>query len=171
MKRKFFFPLIAALLLVPWPVAYAYDGANAEDIRMTIQTADPSGTPQLYAAGRAIGSVTPGDLFQVDTTGITLDTYFNMFITNTDELVQNYRYMTLNVGIYVQTGIDSWEKLTAPGGEALPDIFITIQGGMVSFTLPGGAKYRITIEKGCFYCYGAAPGTTAAAPKFYLTAS
>ena len=34
--------------------------------------------------------------------------------------------------------------------------------------LPGFARYKITIDGGCFYSYGAGGGD-AAAPRFYLT--
>ena len=38
-------------------------------------------------------------------------------------------------------------------GEPLADTYITMLNGKVNFTLPGYAKYKITIDKGCFYCY------------------
>jgi hypothetical protein len=46
-----------------------------------------------------------------------------------------------------------------------------MQGGLVSFMLPGNATYKITIDKGCFYCYGANPAGNIAAPDFNLTSS
>jgi len=170
MKRKLLFPLIAALLLVPWPIAYAYDSVKAANIPMTIEAADPSAAPQMKAFGNAIGSVSPGELFRVDTTGAA-DTLFTIYLTNTDELVSSYRYMTLNIGIYVQTDTDRWEKATTFTGGTSPDIYLTMQGAVVSFTLPGSAKYKITIEKGCFYCYGVHSAGNIAVPEFNLTAS
>ena len=168
MKRKLLFPLIAALLLAPWPVAYAYDEVRAADMPLTIVAADPSSAPQIKAFGHAIGSVSPGDLFQVDMSSIAVDSVFTMYLTNADELVHSYRYLTLNIGIYVQTDIDRWEKLTAAAGETLHDIYLTMQGGLVSFTLPGSARYKITIEQGCFYYYGSGAGSIAI-PGFNLT--
>jgi hypothetical protein len=44
-----------------------------------------------------------------------------------------------------------------------------MQNGQVSFTLPGYARYKITIDKGCFYYYGDSDGEGAVAPEFYLT--
>ncbi len=171
MKRKLIFPLIAALLLTPWPVAYAYDEAMAINAPMTVEAAEPATAPKLNAFGNAIGGVTPGDLFHIDSANSTADTLFTLYITNIDELVYHYRYMTLNVGIYVQTGIDQWEKVTWSEGETPRETYITMQNGMVSFMLPGYAKYKITIDKGCFYCYGIGADNSAALPKFYLTAN
>jgi hypothetical protein len=46
-----------------------------------------------------------------------------------------------------------------------------LQNGAVSFTLAGSSRYRITIDKGCFYGYGAGKDGTLALPDFYLTES
>jgi hypothetical protein len=169
MKRKLLFPIIAALLLAPWPVAYAYDNASAGNIPTTIEAAEASAAPRLNGYGNAIGNVTPGDLFYIDNSGATGDTLFTLSITNADELVHSYRYMTLNIGIYVQMETDRWEKLNMSSGEMLLETCITMQGGMVSFSLPGGARYKIGIDKGCFYCYGAKSNDSIPVPKFYLT--
>jgi hypothetical protein len=171
MKRKLLFPVIAALLLAPWPVAYAYDKAMAVNIPVTIEAADPSTAPKINAFGNAIGGVTPGDLFYIDTADSTGDMLFTLYITNTDELVHYYRYITLNIGIYVQADIDQWEKVNTGDGEIPPETYITMQSGTLSFTLPGYAKYKITIEKGCFYSYGADSNKSIPVPKFYLASS
>jgi len=171
MKRKLLFPIIAALLLAPWPVAYAYDNASAGNISTIIEVAEVSATPQLNGFGNAIGNVTRGDLFLIDTSGMTGDTLFTLSITNADELIHSYRYMTLNIGIYVQVETDQWKKLNTGSGEMLPETYITMQSGTVSFSLPGGAKYKIGIDKGCFYAYGAKSDINIPAPNFYLTTS
>jgi hypothetical protein len=93
MKRKMVFILVAALLLGPWTVAYAYQDANG-----------------------------------------------------------------------------GWERAPSAGGEDFSAIYLTMQNGEVSFTLAGGAKYKITIDKGCYYCYGLGAGQSAVLPQFYLTA-
>jgi hypothetical protein len=82
MKRKLLFPLMAALLLVPWPIAYAYDSASAANVPVTIEAADASAAPQIEAFGNAIGSVSPGDLFRVDTSATMVDTLFTLYLTN-----------------------------------------------------------------------------------------
>ena len=171
MKRKLIFPLIAALLLAPWPVAYAYDEAMAVNTPMNIEAVEPAAAPKLNAFGNAIGGVTPGDLFRIDSSSNNADTLFTLYITNTDELMHYYRYMTLNIGIYVQTDIDRWEKVNPGEGETPRETYLTMQSGMVSFMLPGYAIYKITIDKGCFFCYGTGADRSAALPEFYLTAS
>lgn len=171
MKRKLIFPLITALLLTPWPVAYAYDDAMAVNTPTNIKAAALSAAPQINALGNAIGGVTPGDLFYVDSSDSTADMSYTLYITNTDELVHGYRYMTLNIGIYVQTDTERWEKVNRGEGETAQELYLTMQGGMVSFTLPGDARYKITIDKGCFYCYKTGANESAALPQFYLTVS
>jgi hypothetical protein len=167
MKRKLIFLLLTALLLTPWPVAYAHDAAAGQN-PIQIEAAEATAAPHWNAFAKAIGGVSPGDLFYIDTGDITTDMLVTLYITNTDELVQYYRYLTLNVGVYVQTGTDQWQKATAGNGELLTDIYLTMLNGRVSFTLPGYAKYKITIDKGCFYCYGSTDGSTTS-PTFYLT--
>jgi len=169
MKKKLIFPLLAALLLIPWPVAYAHDNALAGQAPIQIEAADPATVPQWKAYGNAIGGVTPGNLFYINSSNNTTDMPVTLHMTNTGELVHHYRYLILNVGVYVQTGTDQWEKVTTSNGELLPDTYITMLNGKVSFTLPGYAKYKITIDKGSFYCYGTNSGESAASPEFYLT--
>jgi hypothetical protein len=77
--------------------------------------------------------------------------------------------MTLNIGIYFWTDTGAWVK--APAYENSQGIYLTMQNGSVSFALSGSAKYKITIEKGCFYCYGTGGKRTVALPEFYLTAN
>jgi hypothetical protein len=169
MKRKLIFLLLATLLLTPWPVAYAHDNAIAGQAQIQIEAAKPADAPHWKAFGKAIGGVTPGDLFYIDTGSSTTDMLVTLHITNTDELVKYYRYLTLKVGVYAQTGTDQWEKATMGNGELLPDTYITMLNGRVSFTLPGYTKYKITIDKGCFYFYGAGTDDSAVSPTFFLT--
>ena len=169
MKRKFALLVITALLLIPWPVAYAYDNVNASHTPVTIQPADQSHAPRIKAFHNAIGSVNPGDLFEIDTLGAVNDISFQLLMTNTGELVKSFRYMTLKIGIYVRTSeAAGWELLKTTSGEKYPDMYITMQNGITVFTLPGGAVYRITVEGGCFYCYGGPCGSSAPAPAFYI---
>jgi len=171
MKRKLLFPLIAALLLAPWPVAYAYDDALAITTSVNIAPAEEAAAPKMNAFRYAIGGVTPGDLFYVDSATATADMHLTLYITNTNELVHQYRYINLKIGIYVQTDTDRWEEVTWGEEEAPQEIYITMQGGMTEFTLPGYASYKITIEKGCFYCYGDGTNEGAVSPQFYLTST
>ena len=169
MKRKLIFLLLATLLLTPWPVAYAHDNAMAGQSQIQIEAAETEAAPHWQAFGQAIGGVTAGDLFYIDTGDINADVLVTLHMTNTDELIHCYRYLILNVGVYAQTGTDQWEKVTMGNGEPLPDTYITMLNGQVSFTLPGYAKYKITIDKGCFYCYGTGNDNSAVSPAFYLT--
>ena len=171
MKRNFFIVLIAALLLAPWPIVYAWDSANADTINGSmIQSASTETAPRINAYGNAVGKVSPGDLFYVDMTGVQGDADYQLIITNANDLVHSYRFMNLKVGVFVQ-GEDAnhWNQLTTASGDPVPDIYITIVTGTVNFKLPGGAKYKITIDTGCFYAYGLYNGEKAAIPNFYLS--
>jgi hypothetical protein len=99
-----------------------------------------------------------------------MDTEFNLYITNSDELIKSYRYVNLQIGIYTETSDGAWQKITNPSGESAADFFITIQNSQVSFFLPGGAKYKIMVDKGCFNRYPVAKSQSAALPEFYLAA-
>lgn len=169
-KRLFkkILPLLTVLLLAPWPVAYAYDGQAAQET-IQVQAAGPESAPGATAFTRAIGSVTPGDLFYIDVTGHPADIAVTLYLTNTEELVHCYRYMTLKVGCYTQTGANQWEKAAMSNGELAPAIYITMLNGQVRFNLAGYAKYKVSIDSGCFYCTAANTNQGMASPRFYLT--
>jgi hypothetical protein len=171
MKRNFLVVLVAALLLAPWPIVYAYEGVNADsETSPTIQAAAAEYGPVIKAYGNAVGKVTSGELFYIDLTGTQVDSRYQLMITNSDELVHDYRFMNLKVGIYVQGEDENhWTKMAATNGDKLPDMFITMFTGTVDFNLRGGTRYKIIIETGCFYCYGLTQEAEAAAPSFYLT--
>jgi hypothetical protein len=168
MKRKLVFFIIAALLLFPWTVAYAYSDAAAST-GAAITPAEADSLPQFNVFGKAIGSVNRGDIFTIDNTGSGGDTSFTLSLTNADELIDDFRYMTLNIGIYIRNGDGEWEK--APFADSVNNsIYLTMQNGSVSFTLAGGAVYKLSVEKGCFYCYGTSGVKTVTLPEFYLSA-
>ena len=158
--------MLTALLLTPWPVAYAYDDALGGNSPVRVEAAESAVSPKLNAFGNAIGGVTPGDLFYVNNSNITTDTPFTLHITNVDELIHYYRYMTLNIGVYFQNDTGQWEAVADENGS---DTYITMFNGRVDFILPGYARYKITIDRGCFYCYGTRAGNSIVMPKFYLT--
>ena len=170
MRKKLFFPILAILLLAPWPVAYAYDSTAAGAGPVQIEAAESSAAPGWSVFGKAIGGVsTPGDLFYVDTTSSPADILVTLHLTNAEELIRHYRYMILNVGVYVQTGEDQWEKASTGNAELATDIYITMQNGMVSFSLPGYSRYKITIDGGSFYSYNLVDDGSSTSPNFYLT--
>ena len=168
MTGKLVLSLIAIALLVPWPVAYAYDAGvvGQESVRITV--AEPDARPGWKAFGKAIGSVTPGDLFYIDGTDSPVDRLVTIHLTNAEELVHCYRYMILNIGVYVLNGADQWEKANKGSAEMSQDYYLTMRTGWVSFILPGNAKYKVTIDGGCFYCFSTSDASSIS-PKLYLT--
>lgn len=166
---RMWFGLLAFLLLTPWPVAYAYDNGMAELQRVQIEGAESSATPTMKVFGRAIGSVTPGDLFYIDTRGNSADALATLYLTNTDELIHYYRYLILKVGLYVESNNGVWKKASGQNGEPFPDTYLTLWNGQVRFALAGYIRYRVTIEGGNFYCFTGNADGHRLAPQFYLT--
>lgn len=170
-RTKIIFICLAAILLLPWPVAYAHDASDGvlEDKTIQMEVAEASALPTWSAFGRAIGGVTPGDLFYIDATNNQADFVVTLHITNPDELIHCYRYMILKVGTYVESNAGEWTEASSFDGQPIPDTLITLRNGQVSFILPGYAKYKVTIDGGCFNCN---PTTNegSASPQFYLTA-
>jgi hypothetical protein len=166
MKRAVFFAIVAALVLVPCGVAYGYGHVNAANIQASVQPADDASKPIIRVFGNAVGSVTPGALFTIDNSGTTTDKSFTLLMTNIDELTHFYRFFTLKVGIRVQTGVNTWEKITGD-----PAMYLTMQGGSVGFTLSGNATYKVTIESGSFGAYPIAKGQDVAIPQFCINGS
>ena len=167
---KRFFPLIVLLLLAPWPVAYAHDVSDGvvgeETVRLEV--AEASVQPTWTAFGKAIGGVTPGDLFYIDATDNPADIQVTLYITNAQELIGCYRNLILKVGVYAESNTGEWEKASMGNGELIPETFITMRNGQVSFTLQGLAKYKVTIDGGSFYCTTANTESGSLSPQFYL---
>ena len=163
------FPLLALTLLAPWPVAYAYDIQSAGHEPVRIEAAEASTTPGWRAFGGAIGSAAPGNLFYIDTAGNADDVTVTLYLTNTAELVQHYRYLILKVAVYAQGNSGEWEKASWHNGEPVPDTFITLRNGRVSFALAGYGKYKVAIDGGSFYCFTTGADRGGASPRFYLT--
>ncbi len=170
---KRIFPLLATLLLVPWPIAYAHTYTN--DITghnaVRIEVAEPSAAPSWSAFGKATGGVTtPTDLFYIDATGNTADIQTILYLVNAQELSYCYRYLILKVKVYVKNDIGAWQEASMSNGGLIPDTFITLHNGQVSFTLPGYAEYKVTINRGSFYCITTNTDRGSLSPEFYLEA-
>ena len=173
MRNKWFkriFPLFALVLLAPWPVAYAHDvsGPSTGHEPVQVAAAETAAQPTWTAFGKAIGSIKPGELFDIDASDNLADITVTLHITNADELIHSYRYLILKVGVYVESGAGTWEKVSGANGEALPETYITLQNAQAGFTLPGLAKYKVTIDGGSFYCITANPPEGSISPWFYL---
>lgn len=169
MKRAIFFAIIAALVLVPWAVAYGYGNVKAADASSSIEAADPALVPSIHIFGNARGSISSGELFTIDNSGAATDLTFTLSLSNIGELAKYFRYMTFNVGLFVQSGNTTWEKMTDLGGASAPQLCINMQGSELVFTLPGNAKYKVTVESGSYHSFSIAPGQSAAIPQFSLS--
>jgi hypothetical protein len=165
---KGLFPIIAILLLTPWPIAYAYDSGTSGQETILIQAAESSAAPSMVVFGKAISGIESGDLFYIDTTNNAADIQVTLYITNTEELINNYRYIILKIGVYAQGDDGDWEKASGNNGEPIPDTFITMLNGQVSFTLAGYSNYKLTIDSGSVNCITANTEEGSISPQFFL---
>jgi len=163
--------IITAIFFIPRLTAIAYGQTNGDEGKNAVQitAAAPSAAPSAEFYGKAIGSVTPGDLFYVDAAGSPADFTLRLYITNTDELIHYLRYLTLRVAVYVEDSNGQWTKPQIDGEESL-ETYLTLQNSPVTFTLPGGARYKVSIDSGCFYCLSAGNAGDNITPRFYLDA-
>ena len=163
-------PFLAILLLAPWPITYAqsYSGNITRQDAVQIEVSEASVAPSWTAYGKAIGGVTPGDLFYIDATDNATDIVVALYITNAQQLSHCYRNLILKVGVYVESNADEWEKASWWDGEPISDTFITLRNGQVSFTLQGYANYKVTIDSGSFYCIATNADGGSTSPHFFL---
>ena len=175
MNKKFLkriFPFIAILLLAPWPIAYGYAASGAATGQETpqITVAESSAAPSVSVFGKAISGVKAGDLFYINTANQTSDIKFTLYITNTPELIHNYRYLILKVGVYVKDNSGGWIKALLNDGNPIPDTFITLQNGHVSFDLAANVSYKLTIDSGSVNCNCITTNAEGGSfsPQFYL---
>jgi len=169
---KRIFPLIAILLLAPWPIAFGHEvsGAAAGQETIQIEVAEASAKPSMTVFGKAISGVESGDLFNIDATDNPTDIDVTLHITNTEDLIHNYRYLILEVGVYVQGNDGEWEKASGHDGEPIQDTFITMRNGRVSFTLAGYSNYKLTIDGGSYnsHSFTGSADEGSFSPQFYL---
>jgi len=161
----------AILLITPWLASYAYGTGNgvSEHGTVHIEAAEPSKAPRATVFGRAIGGVTPGDLFYIDATDNSHDITVSLYLTNAHELTPYLRYLILEVGIYFEDSAGRWRQTSLRNGNPVPDTFITLRNSPVSLILAGYTRYKVTIASGSFYCLTANTNGGNLSPHFYLT--
>ncbi len=169
---RFILLISAALLLTLWLTSYAYGVSNgiAGYKTVHIEAAEPSMAPRATVFGRAIGGVSPGDLFYIDATGNSHDMTVSLYLTNAHELTPYLRYLILEVGVYFEGSDGQWRKALLPNGNPVPDTFITLRNSPVNLILAGYTKYKVTVDSGSFYCPNANTNGGSLSPQFYLTA-
>jgi hypothetical protein len=162
----------AILLITPWLASYAYGTGNGSSGHETIhvEAAEPSKAPRATVFGKAIGGVTPGDLFYIDATDNSHDITASLYLTNAHELTPYLRYLILEVGIYFEDSDGQWRQASLPNGNPVPDTFITLRNSPVNLILAGYTRYKVTIDSGSFYCLTANTNGGSLSPHFYLTA-
>ena len=170
MRKKLVFLLLATFFLLPWPVAYAYDQDFGEPAAVRVEVAETGSEPIWEVFGGAIGGLEqPRDLFYVDAGESPEIVPVNLYFTNAYELARSYRYLILKVGIYARDDSGQWQPAPGVGGGRLPDTYLTMRHGQVSFDLPGDVSYKITVDSGSFSSFPASVGAGDISPRFYLS--
>jgi hypothetical protein len=162
----------AILLITPWLASYAYGTGNGVSGHETVhvEAAEPSKAPRATLFGRAIGSVTPGDLFYIDAAGNPRDITVRLYLTNAHELTPYLRYLILEVGIYSECSDGHWRQASFQKGNPVTDTFITLRNSPITLILAGYTRYKVTIDSGSFYCLTTNTNGGNVSPHFYLTA-
>ncbi len=159
----------ALLLLTPWLTSYAYGTSNGTGNKtIHIEAADPPKAPSATVFGKAIGGVTPSDLFYIDATDNARDMSVSLYLTNAPELTPYLRYLILEVGVYFEGSDGQWRKALLRNGEPVPNTYITLRNSPVSLMLTGYTRYKVTVDSGSFYCLTSHTNGGNLSPRFYL---
>jgi hypothetical protein len=161
----------ALLLFTPWLTSYAYgtsQGAGNKPVH--VEAAEPSVAPSATVFGKAIGGVTPGDLFYIDATDNARDISVSLYITNSPELTPYFRYLILEVGIYFEDSDGQWRRALLQNGEPVPNTYITLRNSPLSLVLTGYTRYKVAVDSGSFYCLTSHINGGKLSPQFYLVA-
>ncbi|OGO17634.1 MAG: hypothetical protein A2Z15_01500 [Chloroflexi bacterium RBG_16_50_11] len=167
---RFILIFVLILLVASWaiPVAYGQTNGDTKPAGVSVEAAPIANAPAVSFIGNAIGGVTAGDLFYINSTSSPIDMSVDLYITNSDELIHHLRYLILKVAVYVE-GIDGqWQPITSMDGMVVPDTYITLKNSPVTFILPGTARYKVAIESGSYYCLPFHSNSGEIAPQFYL---
>jgi hypothetical protein len=172
MKKFLRFTLIVVVLLlaVSWlsSAVYGQTDDGPEQSGIYVEAAPPEAAPSVTFYGRAIGGVTAGDLFYIDAIDSQADMSLDLYITNADELIHCFRYIILKIAVYIEDSEGQWQPVTSQNGTAVPDTYITLENSPVRFIISGLARYKVTIESGCYHSLPFRANGGAISPAFYL---
>lgn len=141
----------------------------------TINTAVLPNWSNQIAAGSA-GTVDgtspdgPGDLAVIDATQVPNAAIVDMYITNLSDVQQAYSSFVFHVNIYSSpctSNACTWTQASNIVGAS--GTYITNTSGFLSFSLPAGKYYDITMDTGgSFYTVSTTAGSLS--PSYYFTA-
>jgi hypothetical protein len=144
----------------------------------------PSWSPVANSPGDV---TTAGDIAVVDATQVSssASVVVNMYVTNLAALSKDYSSYAFPINVYSTTcpsgTCGPWSATDAGVVTQSPFAsFLTDTSGVISFSLPGGKYYDITMESasqganvgGSFYCISTSTtGGASLSPSFFITAS
>jgi hypothetical protein len=114
----------------------------------------------LILTGSQVQVARAGDLVMINTKGRSTPLQVNLYITNGAALARSYSSFVLPIALW-----RSLDPTTRASWQRSATTYITDAGGKVSFDLPAGQFYDITLEQGgSLYPI---PGQHALAPAFF----
>jgi hypothetical protein len=140
---------------------------------VTSHTIGTAVTPSWAPVAQSAGSVTTaGDLALIDGTIASNGVTVSLYVTNLAGLQQDYSSMALPVNVYESpctAGSCTWTQSSVV---ANPPTYLTATSGFLTFNLPAGKYYDITIDAGgSLYCTSTSTANGATlSPSYYFTA-
>ena len=148
-------------------------------------TASTSGQPSWSPISQAVGSITAGNLYEIDTTGsnpYSGDMLVTLYLTNPDQMVSSYTYLTPQVNIKALASQATGEAVGMGNGTVTvfyldnapvapttlivkvdgatkaetTDYSVNYKTGMITFVVAPGNALAITAD---YWYYNAASGT------------
>jgi hypothetical protein len=171
-KILIFTLVVGAWLLVPGLTSIAYGNSNIASVPggVRVDVANRAAAPAATFLGNAFGSIAPGDLFYIDATGSPDDLVASLYITNAGAITHYLRYLIIKVTIYTAGEDGRWQPIPSRFGPLNENgIYLTLQSNPAKFTVPGNARYKVSIGSGSYRCLPARAGIDNEPPEFYLT--
>jgi len=165
---------------------------STEYTQGTPTSADPTvatiHTPSWAPTANSAGSVSQGgDIAIIDASQTTGPVVVNLYVTNLAALQQDYSSFAFPINVYETVGASgsggtsTWAASSSVVTQSPFSSYLTDTSGVISFSLPAGKYYDITMEGGdsasgvgggSFYCISTSTtGGAALAPSFFITAN
>ncbi len=174
--------LVGALLLAmaftlgAFAYGYTFDnvtlGGTMSDENFVNVTANTSSTPTWVARGMETETVSPGTLFDIDTTSsnYTGDFVATVAFANTSKLVKIYRSLVLS--LEVRDSLGNLVDINADGNTDSNDVTVlTLNNASVEFIISQNTAdtYTVQIKSGYYACnaYGSSWGAGYGTPELF----
>jgi hypothetical protein len=145
-------------------VAYGSNNGDLAPDGINVTAAGPASAPRAVFFGGAHGSITPGDLFYVDVSESEGEFAATLYLTNPSELTHYVKYLIFRTSARIESADGSWSAYDT----GVNELYLSLQNSAVKFFLTGGARYKITLDSGDYYCLPFRAGQARELPRFDL---